>query len=157
MGSFFKTFWQIGLSFGIMMGLFYAYRYGWEEGVFTGLFSGVLFGLLMAGFTKYQSRKFTQNRPLSADEKLIKEGPANHQTNGGWIYLTDSRFLFVSHKVNIKTEKLSIPLSEIASAAKGRSLGIIPNKLILNLKNGQVENFIVNDAKGWIKQIESVL
>ena len=157
MSSFFKTFWQTGLPFGILMGLFYAFQYGWKEGAFLSLFSGVLFGLLMASFVKFQSRKFTKNRPLSADEKLVREGSANHQGNGGWIYLTDSRLFFVSHKINIKNEELSIPLSEIVSVEKGRSLGVFPNQLILNLKNGRAEKFVVQDARSWIAQIESLL
>ena len=157
MSSFFKTFWQTGLPFGILMGIFYSFQSGWKGGALAGLFSGVLFGLMMAGFVKFQSRKFTQNRPLSADEKLIKEGSANHQGTGGWIYLTDSRLIFVSHKINIKNEELSIPLSEIVSIEKGRSLGIFPNRLILNLKNGRAEKFVFQDAKNWIHQIESLL
>jgi hypothetical protein len=157
MAVFFKTFWQLGLPFGFVMGIFYSFQWGWKEGVWAGLFAGVLFGLLMALFVSYQSRKFTRNRPLSAGEKLIKEGTANHQGSGGWIYLTDARLFYVSHKFNLSRHELSIPLSEIAAVEKGRSLGIIPNRLLLNLKNGQTEKFVVQGVKSWINQIQNLL
>ena len=157
MGYFFKTFWQAGLPFGILMGIFYSLIYGWKNGAWAGLFAGILFGLLIALFLNYQSRKFTQNRPLSADEKLVKEGPANHHGNGGWIYLTDSRLFYVSHKFNINNHELSIPLSEIAAVEKGHSLGIVSNQLILNLSGGQTEKFVVQGVKGWLNQIQSLL
>lgn len=157
MAYFFRTFWQAGLPFGILMGIFYSFLYGWENGAWAGLFAGVLFGLILGLFVSYQSRKFTQNRPLREDEKPVKEGPANHQGNGGWIYLTDSRLVYVSHKFNLNDHELSIPLSDIAAVEKGRSLGVIPNQLLLNLKNGKTEKFVVQGVKRWIDQMQSLL
>jgi hypothetical protein len=157
MSYFFKTFWQAGLFFGFFMGVFLSLIYGWKDGVWTGFFTGVLFGLSMGLFVSYQARKFTRNRPLSANEKLIKEGPANHHGNGGWIYLTDSRLFYISHKFNINNQELSIPLSEIATVEKGHSLGVISNQLILNLENGQTVKFVVQGVKSWINQIQRIL
>lgn len=153
MNDFLRIFWQTGLPFGLMIGLFYAFQYDWKEGLAAGAFGGVFFGLLMAAFMHFQSRKFRQNRPLSPDEKLIHEGAANHRGNGGWIYLTDSRLHYVSHKLNFKAGEMSIPLDEIILPEKGRSFGVIPNQLILNLRNGKTEKFVVQNVQGWIDQI----
>ena len=151
---FLTAFWQTGLPFAIMMGLFYSFQYGWRDGLAYGAFGGFLFGLCMASFLYFQTRKFRENRPLDADEKLIWEGPANHHGNGGWLYLTDSRMLYLSHKVNIKTHELEFPLADVVSVERGRTLGVIPNKLILNLRNGKREEFGVQSVKNWVGRIE---
>lgn len=156
--SFFKTFLRTGLLFGVGMAIAFSLFDGWKSGIPAGLGSGILFGLIMALFVQYQSKKFTQNRPLLSSERLIKEGPANHFLNGegvgGWIYLTDSRLFFVSHKVNLQNHELALPFDEIVIAENSRTLGLIPNKLSLTLKNGQVENFVVKGAKSWVKEIK---
>jgi hypothetical protein len=157
MPSFFKTFLQMGIPFGLIMGVFYAFQYGLKMSLVIGAFAGFFFGLFIALVSHFQSKKFTSNRPLQEDEKLLKEGHANYQSKSGWIYLTDSRLLFVTHKLNIKNHELSIPLAEIVSVLVGKSLVFFSNRLIVNLKNGQVERFFVNDAKGWKKQFDSVI
>ncbi|HEX8636946.1 MAG TPA: hypothetical protein VF692_02700 [Pyrinomonadaceae bacterium] len=161
MVSFLTTLLRSGLFFGFFMAIVYSCIKGWETGIEAGLLGGILFGLGMALFVKYQSNKFTQTRPLISDENIVKEGPANHLLKlegvGGWIYLIDSRLIFVSHKFNIKNHELSIPLSEISIAESGKTLGILSNRLILNLKNGQIEKFIVNDAKNWANHIEKII
>lgn len=158
MVSFLVTFLRTGLLFGLFMGIAFSLMDGWRSGVWSGLWAGILFGLIMALFVQYQSRKFTQNRPLLSGEKLIKEGPANHLITGegvgGWIYLTDSRLFFVSHKINVQSHELALPLDEIIIAEKARTLGILSNKLSVTLKSGKVENFVVNDAKSWVRELE---
>jgi hypothetical protein len=161
MVSFFTTFRRTGLLFGFVMALIYTLLKGWQTGLTIGLLSGTVFGFSMAVFVHFQSKKFTQNRPLLPDEKLVKEGPANHklksEATGGWIYLTDSRLFFVSHKINLQNHNLAIPLAEIGAVEKGKSFTLIPNQLQVNLKNGQIERFIVNDVKSWINEIEKLL
>lgn len=156
--SFVKTFLRAGLFFGIFMAIYLSLSDDWRRGIPLGLLSGVFFGLIMASFVQYQSRKFTKNRPLLSGEKLIKEGPANHflkgEGVGGWIYLTDSRLFFVSHKLNVQSHELVLPFDEIIIAENSRTLGILSNKLNLTLKNGQVEKFVVNDAKSWVKELQ---
>ncbi|MGC2236998.1 MAG: GRAM domain-containing protein [Pyrinomonadaceae bacterium] len=160
MNLFLKTFLRTGIFFGACMGLYYAYAHGLKFGIVSGIASGSLFGAIMASFTYFQSKKFQSERPMFSDEKLIKEGPANHLLNiegvGGWIYLTDKNLLFNSHSINVQNHELSIPLSEIADAEKGRTLGIIPNQLRIKLKNEKVEKFAVNDVNDWIKNIQEL-
>ncbi len=150
---FLTAFWQCGLFYGIFMGLWFSYLYGWEDGLTGGAFGGFAFGLWMGLIVYWRSRKFTQNRPLHSGEKLIHEGTASRHRKGGWIYLTDSRLIFVPQKLGIKASELEFPLSEIASAEQGRRLGVIPNKLILNLRNGQTEEFVVQNTKDWVRRI----
>ena len=158
MNSSLKTFLRAGIIFGIFSGLIFSYLNGLFVGILAGIISGLLFGLFIVLFTTFQSKKFQMERPLFTDEKLIKEGPANHFLNkegvGGWIYLTDKRFLFKSHSMNFQNHELSIPLSDINGVEKGRTFGIISNQLKLQLQNGQIEKFVVNDVGDWIKNIQ---
>lgn len=158
MNSFLKTFFKSGIFFGVLMGLYYSYEHGLKTGVGYGIFTGIFFGAIMALFAQFQSKKFQSERPVFLDEKLLKEGPANHFLNGegvgGWIYLTDKNLFFKSHAANFQNHELSIPLSKIVEAEKGRTLGIIPNQLRVKLENKKVEKFVVNDVNDWIKNIQ---
>lgn len=160
MNSFLKTFLRTGFVFGLFVGFFYAYNDGLKMGVVYGIISGGLFGVIMASFAQSQSKKFQTERPLFSDEILIKEGPANHFLNGegigGWIYLTDKKLLFKSHSVNIQNHELSIPLSQVVEMEKGRTFGIIPNQLRINLGNEKVEKFVVENVNDWIKNIQEL-
>lgn len=159
--DFFKVFIKAGFSFGFLMTLAFTLQSGFISGVKYGICSGVLFGLLIGLFITYQSRKFTQNRPLLSDEKLIKEGGANHFLNGeavgGWIYLTNSRFYYKSHKSNVQNHEFVIPISEIAEIEKANTFAVIPNQLRVTLKNGQVEKFVVTGVKDWLKTIHEMI
>ena len=153
---FLSAFWQNGLPFGISMALGYALFNSWEKGLTYGAFGGFAYGLLMASIAYFNSLKYTRNRPLLSNERLIEEGPANYHLNRGWIYLTNTRLFFVSEKISLITQELSIPISEIMSAEKGRTYGVISNKLILNLKNGDSEEVIVPNPKNWVNRIKKI-
>jgi GRAM domain len=159
--SFFRTFLMTGLPFGFVMGTFFSFQYGWQLGLVSGFAGGIFFGIMMAAFVAYQAKQFTENRPIAIDEQLIKEGGANHFMNregvGGWIYLTDSRFYFKSHDLNIQNHEFIVNLNEIADAEKTNSLGVIPNGLKLTLKNQTVEKFVVTGAKSWEKAIKELI
>lgn len=152
---------KAGLPFGLLMSVFFWFVYDWRTALLGGLGSGLLFGISMAGFLFFQSLKFTKNRPLLPDEKLIKEGPANHFFNGesvgGWVYLTDRRFYFKSHGVNAQNHELPIALETIGSVEKTNHLGLIPNGLNLALQNGATEKFVVHGSKEWVKVISSLI
>jgi hypothetical protein len=159
--SFFKTFLKLGVPFGIWMGIWFWFLHDWQRAIKSALVCGFLFGLFMALFIEIKSRKFTQNRPLSTDEKLIKEGAANHFLNGvavgGWIYLTDKRLYFKSHNLNFQNHELPIPLEQIVKAEKSNTFGIIPNKLLLTLRNGTTEKFVVSGVKQWVENLEKLI
>ena len=144
----------MGAYFGFFMGIFFAFQYGWEQGLLGGAFGGFFFGLWMGFFAYLGSLKFTRNRPLNAAEKIIEEGPANHLGEAGWIYLTDSRLFYVSPKLSLKPDELSFPLSDIVSAEINRTFGLLPNKLILHLRDGKREEFISLDAYNWVNKIK---
>ena len=120
MKSFAKMALLSGIPFGLFMGIFFAFQHGLTPGLLAGIACGIFFGLSISAFATYQKKKFQVERPLLENEKLIKEGGANHFKNmegvGGWIYLTDKRMFFKSHSVNIQKYELSIPLHKISEA-----------------------------------------
>ena len=95
--KFLKVMLTTGIPFGLFMGILWSFQYGSKSGVVMGGIAGVFFGALMSAFVGYQTKKFEMERPAFPGEKLVKEGGANHFRNieavGGWIYLTDQRFL----------------------------------------------------------------
>ena len=160
MKLFISTLIKTGIPFGLFMGLYFSFIYGWERGLIAGVFGGLMFGLILAGFVSYKSLKFTKNRPLSPDEELIKEGPANHFLNGeavgGWIYLTDKRLFFKSHNTNIQNHELIIPLKDLGIGEKSNTYGLIPNQLRLTLLDDNKEKFVVNNAKEWVNVLKKL-
>ena len=161
MWFFLDAFWRTGLFASILFGLYQFYDKGWETSWLTvalvGFFAGGAAGLI----AYERSRKFTEDRPLTADEILIEEGVAGYQEKSGWFYLTNTRFFYVlpGEKLTIQPQlnpidgSFSIPLSEIVSAETKYALGIIPKRLILNLKSGTREEFVVDNVKHLSKQI----
>ena len=114
MQRFTKTSLLGGASFGAFMGILFGLRYGPVAGVLGGLGSGLLFSQSIGAFVARQRVKFSGQCPLSEGERVIKEGPVNHLRRaegvGGWLYLTNERLYFRSHKVNIQVHELSLPL-----------------------------------------------
>jgi GRAM domain len=153
---FLKMITLAGLPFGLLMGLFFTLMFGDPSGVAFGLACGLLFGLLMAGFAEWQRSRFTREDPCLDGEQLLKQGPANHfrgwEGVGGWLYLTDRRLLFRSHRLNIQNHELSIPLEEILQARPCLTAWVFPNGLsVVTAK--ETERFNVERRREWVEEI----
>lgn len=154
-----ETFFLGAIPFGVFMGLFFIALHGLHQGIAEGVASGLCFGLFITIFVLYQSNKFKSNLSLGKDEKLIKEGGANHfvwgQATGGWLYLTNKRLIFRSHSVNIAKEEFSIYLNKIKEVKICMSLKIVPNGLSITTIDGGKEQFVVFGRRHWVKDIIS--
>jgi len=95
---------------------------------------------------------------LQENEKIIRKGAANHfkgiESVGGRLFLTNHRLYFSSHAMNVQTHHLSVPCIDILSVGKRNTLGIIPNGMFIELKNGQKEKFVLWGRGKWIREIE---
>src|SRR5262249_2058735 len=124
-----------GLPFAIGMGLFFTIWFGHPTGLVLGLISGLLFGLTLALFVYLLSFRAACAEAAFEGEVLIKQGPANHLRRmegvGGWLYLTEQRLLFRSHRFNIQNHELSIPLGDILEVQARATAWIIPNGLLV--------------------------
>ncbi len=89
-------------------------------------------------------------------ENILFETGANHFKNveatGGKLYLTNKRLVFISHKLNVQNQELSIPVSEIVDTEKYKKFGIIDNGLVIPTTD-YIEKFVVQKGNEWIKKI----
>jgi hypothetical protein len=105
--------------------------------------------------------RFVKNEmELETDEEIIRKARANHiqplEGVGGRLLLTNRRLFFKSHMFNVKTREISIPLEDII-AVETKGSDFISKKLEIFLKNGSIEEFIVNHRKRWVEEIEQAI
>ncbi len=97
---------------------------------------------------------------LKEGEVVVHDEGASHFQNfiaiGGRLKLTNDRLLFYSHNLRNHSHQLVIDLKEIVSIEFFKTLLINPNGITLMLKNGDIENFIVDDRKLWSERIMSM-
>jgi len=152
-----KNVFLTGVAFGIGMAIFFSFETGIKHGIIAGAIAGILFGIVVSIFMAHQTKKFQKNRPIIENENIIKDGPANHfkkiEGVGGWIYLTDKKFIFKSHSFNIQRHESVIPIQEIKEAKAVLTMGLIPNGLQIITVNGNRERFVVNGRKDWVNKI----
>ena len=126
---------------------------------------GILVGFLGFVFTSWKmgllgNRKDLLNKPevdLNPDESILFETGANHfkgiEAVGGKLYLTNNRLLFKSHKFNFQNHELSIPLSDIHSVGRYRTLGLVNNGLSIGTWNNNLEKYVVQNIDTWLEKI----
>ena len=152
--SFIKTLLIQGIPFGLVMGVTFSFMGAKESAVIGGFASALLFCGMMAFFSSKLQKKFAGRLSLENAEHLVAEGPANHMQRGegvgGWLYLTNTRLTFVSHKANIQVHSFTAPFEEIIGVEPKRSVGILPNRLLVRTTKGD-ELFVVNDRAKWLE------
>jgi hypothetical protein len=123
-------------------------------GILEGAISGLLFGLTTPFLVK-KLDKSVRFDPEPGEESLFQTR-ANHfkgiEAVGGKLLLTNKRLVFKSHSVNIQNHTWSLPLEEITSVQRYKSIGLINNGLNITTKNG-TEKFVVDNAAGWLERL----
>jgi hypothetical protein len=74
---------------------------------------------------------------------------------GGHLTLTHDRLSFRAHSLNIQTEPLDLPVREIVSMRKYRTMGLIPNGLAVTMASGAEYRFVVGHRDRFIACIEA--
>jgi hypothetical protein len=81
---------------------------------------------------------FTITLELQDNEEILLTRPANHflgiEGVGGKIFITNKRFVFKSHELNIQKHQLDIDYADIIKVTYFNSLLLFPNGLKLMLK-----------------------
>ena len=156
---FSHTFWTSAIPFGVCMGLFFAIigPGGYLTALLVGAVSGGLFGMALSLFATSGWIERSTKPPLKDGEKIVLEGLANHfqgiEAVGGRLVLTNERVVFKSHSFNIQTHEWSVALPDILETESARTLGVVPNGLLIKVKSGETERFVVNDREEWSKQL----
>ncbi|MBE6595727.1 MAG: hypothetical protein E7644_08015 [Ruminococcaceae bacterium] len=147
-----KEYTLTGVIFGVPMGiLFGLIHLSLLLGIITGFLCGFLFTLLIFLFMKYQEKKFDKKRTeIAKERKIICDGAATINGNGGWLFFTENGIEFYPHKINISTEEIVIPMNTIESVTANKNQ-------ILVRASGKTVEIVVSHNKGWKKQIEGAL
>lgn len=74
---------------------------------------------------------------------------------GGRLTLTSELLSFRAHKLNVRAEPLDLPVADIASVGKYRSMGLIPNGLVVTMTSGAEYRFVVARRDRFIAAVES--
>jgi hypothetical protein len=95
---------------------------------------------------------------LQPGETILKEGGASHakgfETVGGHLWLTNARLFFKSHALNIQVHEASYYLPDIASI---QPHGLVPTWMLVTLRNGRQEKFVVFGRAEWVAAIAEAL
>lgn len=96
---------------------------------------------------------------MAQDGELIRV-KANHwrgdMSVGGHLTLTDELLSFRAHRLNTDTEPLDLPVADIASVAPYRSMGFIPNGVVVTTTSGVEHRFVVSGRGRLIAALESL-
>jgi len=155
-----------GLAFGLAMGFLFGLVTGSvAQGIRTGLLCGVGFGLAMRWFLNQamSTNRFElggQAAGFAEGETIVHSGPANHfkgaEAVGGKLFLTPTRLRFRSHSMNVQTHDESYPLGDIIAVDPVRTLGLVPNGLRVQLRDGRSERFVVGGRAQWVARLREV-
>jgi hypothetical protein len=158
-----RSFVASALVFGVAFGAFLRIVTGsWYYGFHGGLLAGFAFALSVRLFLKVATS--TSHLELDgraagfeASEEVVRFALANHyrgiEAVGGKLYLTDRRLRFRSHKLNLQRCDESYPLDAILAVEPARTFGIIPNAIVVRLRDGRRERFVVNAQREWLEAI----
>jgi hypothetical protein len=98
---------------------------------------------------------------FDSDETVVHYGPANHfkgiESVGGKLFLTNKRLRFRSHKFNAQTHDESYPIEAISAAEPARTLGIVPNGVLVHLRDGRRERFVVGGRTEWVTHLRRAI
>lgn len=139
------------------------FREGFTIGMVTstiigGVVTGLAFALVITWLTNRLYKRTIVE--ITDDEKLIKEGGANHfrgkEGVGGKLVLTDKRLIFKSHNLNIQNHTQHFELPQIQNVQSTNTLGFLTNGLQLQLVNNDVHKFVVDEPGEWVKALEEL-
>jgi hypothetical protein len=100
---------------------------------------------------------------LKPNERIIREGAANLQrgleTVGGWLYLTNQRLFFQSHRFNVQAGSTDIPLNIVGTVRPcwTKFLGflpVFPNSLAVSASDKEY-SFVLRGRQQWANAISA--
>lgn len=149
----FKEYFGSGLIFGVLMGIFFGIMYlNPIAGLAGGLMTGGLFGFFIFIFCKIQEKKFDKIRAeITSQKRVICDGGATYQGNGGWLFFTEEGLEFIPHKFNFSRDRMVIPMNMI------RSVDIKRNSIVVGTTAAVSFPILVSHGKEWKQIIESNL
>lgn len=150
-----------GIASGIVLGIvtgsgYYGFHGGFLAAFVTGFVTKRALGVRAPAPQRVPS---AHDMGFDPGEPVLHAGPANHfkglEGVGGKLFLTDRRLRFRSHAFNVQTHDESYPLASIRSVEPSRTLGIVPNGLLVRLADGRTERFVVLRRSEWLSRLRA--
>ena len=141
------------LLFGGPMGLLFGLLHqSISLGVISGVFFGCIFTLLIFSFVRIQENKYGKKRfDIAKERKIVCDGAATIQGNGGWMFFTEYGLEFYPHKINISQKELKIPINAIKSVKTNK------NQLVVDTIENLTIAIVVSHNKEWVEQIKQYI
>ena len=95
---------------------------------------------------------------LHDDEKIIKKDHANFDSAAeklhGALYLTTERLVFVGYVMGLEHKYLKeVSLEHLTQVATARSLGLIPNALVIKTAEKEILRFVIRRRNEWYQAL----
>ena len=166
----------LGLYFGLSMLVFFALMNfgfyiidgGRQTLGFTiwltlkaGVASGILFGVSM--YFIANSRLFKRQAHLDNPDAqpMILAADANffvtRVISDGMLYLFADKLIFKPHKIDFRTQQITIELRDIKNVDLCNLLVVIPYGLAITTFDGKKAKFVVEERQRWKEEIEKLL
>jgi len=167
--------WKTQIQLSILTGLLFITFFSILDYLFDGQLKsltryaviGVSFGLIMGLALPYFLKKYgakiatkigkTIIPELTENERVEIKGPANvfrgMESVGGYLFLTNKKMIFKSHKINIQTGQTDIDYKSIEDLSERKTAKLIDNGIRVKTKDGIEFDFIVNQREIWINKI----
>ncbi len=99
---------------------------------------------------------------LRDDEKIVKKDHANFDSEmeklHGALYLTTERLVFVGYVMGMDRKYLKeVSLGALKQVATARSLGIIPNALVVKTAEKEKLRFVIQHRNEWYQALRECL
>ena len=108
-----------------------------------------------------QSMLDEQSPKQNVPEEMLAEQGANLfrgiEAVGGRIFVTNKMIKFKAHLINLQSMPTEFSIDNIERIERKKSLGIIPNQMVIILKSGLEYKFVVNNRDKLINIIENVM
>ncbi len=126
--------------------------------IISALSTGIIFSTIIYFALKISAQK-PKNLAINEADILIF-GRANHQSNlvyrGGHLIITKNELIFTPSNLNIHKDILRLRIDQINQLIEKNFYLIIPTGLYIEMNNGDVERFVINDRTTWVKEILAI-
>jgi hypothetical protein len=74
---------------------------------------------------------------------------------GGHLFFEEDEMIFRSHRLNLQVGETHIPYKDISNVVKCNTLLVVPNGILVNMKNGNPYQFVVGKRNEIISLINN--
>lgn len=155
---------KYSLFLGLGTSLFFTAYFYFKENIPSDvlLVIAVFITIFMTVISYFKMFSHINNEEITFLElkNIIYSGRANHYLNGiavgGSLYITNNQLVFQTNIINfLQKHECIINIEDIIAVEFEKTLGIANNGILIRIKNGSKEQFVVTNREIWKNQIEN--